>query len=139
MRRAPRERCQSYPSSSPRERRAYASAGADKKEVRPHLSVQPEEPLGVAAADLQAVGLADRAGVEPDCRMVDVLERPVGREHDAVGADLEHRVDQALGAEIARGGEVEVLLEIDAQLLLRRVARRRLGPGVAIVDAPDAV
>src|SRR5512138_2541842 len=129
MRRAPRERCQSYPSSSPRERRAYASP----------LSAQLEQPFGVAAADLQAVGLADRAGVEPDRRMVDVLERPVGREHDAVGADLEHRIDQGLGAEVARGGEVEVLLEIDAQLLLRRVARRRLGPGVAIVDAPDAV
>src|SRR6185503_20621311 len=51
----------------------------------------------------------------------------------------EHRGDQALGAEVARGSQVEVFLEVLAELALRRVARRLLGPRVAMVDSPDAV
>src|SRR5258708_15028128 len=68
-----------------------------------------------------------------------LCSRPVGREHDAVGADFQDGVDQRRRAEVARGGEVEVLLQVRAELFLRRVARRHFGPGIAIIDAPDAV
>src|SRR5262249_15374176 len=64
-------------------------------------SAQLEQLQRVGAADLAPVVLADRRGVEPLGGVVDVLERPVGGEQDAVGADLEHRVEQRLGAEVA--------------------------------------
>src|SRR5690348_219330 len=38
---------------------------------------QLEQALRIGAADLQSVGLADGAGVEPDRRMVDIFERPI--------------------------------------------------------------
>src|SRR5262245_54801066 len=48
------------------------------------LEAELEEPDRVRAPDLHAVGFADACRVEPFGRVVDVLERPVGREEDAV-------------------------------------------------------
>jgi hypothetical protein len=45
-------------------------------------AVELEQLQSVGATDLQAIHLRDRAGVEPSSGMVDVLERPVGREQD---------------------------------------------------------
>ena len=87
---------------------------------------------------LQPVVLADRGIVEPDRGVIDVLERPVGREHDAVGADLEDGVDQRLGAEVARRRDVEVLREIIGDPALGRITMPVLDPGVAVVDPPHA-
>src|SRR2546425_4566418 len=53
--------------------------------------------------------------------------RPVGREHDAVRADLEHRVDQRLGAEVIRcrrseehTSELQSLAYLVCRLLLEK-------------------
>ncbi len=100
---------------------------------------QLEERQGVGAADLQAVGLADGGVVEPVCGMVHVLEGPVGGEQEAVRAHFEQRIDQRLRAEVARGGQVEILVEIVAQLALRGVALGHVHPGVAVVHAPHVV
>src|ERR1051326_3507794 len=67
---------------------------------RPSLVPELKQSPRIGAADLDAVVFADGAGVEPVGGVVDVFERPVGREHDAVGADFQHGVDQRLGAEI---------------------------------------
>src|SRR5262245_903743 len=111
---------------------------ARERRVRRFLG-KPEQPLRVRPPDLHPIGLADRAGVEPERGVVDVLERPVGGKEDAVRADLEDRVEQRLRAEVARGGEVEVVAEVVAELLLRRIARRGPGPRVSVIDPPDAV
>jgi len=59
---------------------------------------------GVQTTDFQAVCLADAHRVEPVGGVVDVLEGPVGGVQQVVGADFQQRVNQGLGAEIARGG-----------------------------------
>src|SRR5579872_4985734 len=65
--------------------------------VIPELEQSPR----VGAADLDAVVLADWARVEPERRMVDILERPVGREHHPVAADLGDGVQQRRRMEVA--------------------------------------
>src|ERR1700689_2344481 len=95
---------------------------------------EPEQPPRILPADLRPVILADRAGIEPDRGVVDVLERPVGREHDAVSADFEHGVVERRRVEIARRGDVEILAEIFAQPLLCRPAVPVLDPGIGVVD-----
>src|SRR6185437_1935257 len=55
----------------------------------------------VAAADFDAVGLADIGLVEPLRAFTDVLERPVDRKHHAVGPDHGHGIDHCRGVEIA--------------------------------------
>ena len=52
-------------------------------------AVELEQLQRVGATDLRAVDLRDRAGVEPSGGVVDVLERPVGREQDVIRADLQ--------------------------------------------------
>src|SRR5689334_24619388 len=66
--------------------------------------VELEQAGRIAPADLEPVILAEAGAVEPVGRMVDILERPVDREQDAVGADFEDGIDQRLGAEIPRRG-----------------------------------
>ena len=56
--------------------------------------LQLEQLDRIVAADLRAVGLADLGLVEPLRAFVDVLERPVDREHHALGAHLGHGIDQ---------------------------------------------
>src|SRR4051812_38706344 len=55
---------------------------------------QLEQLERVGPPDLDSVFLADGRGVEPDGGMVDVLERPVGGEQDAIGAHRHHGVEQ---------------------------------------------
>jgi hypothetical protein len=62
--------------------------------------------------------------------MIDILERPVRREQDAIGTDFQHSINQGLGTEIARGGEIEIAVEVFGNLLLPLVPRRQLEPGV---------
>src|SRR4051812_1751886 len=107
--------------------------------LRRVLLAEFEQAYRIGAADLFAIGLADARHVEPVGCVVDVLERPVGREQDAVGADLEDRVDQRLRAEVARRGGVEVGVEVVDDLVLRLVLVPPLHPRVAVVDAPHAV
>jgi hypothetical protein len=89
---------------------------------------QPEQPPRILPPDLQAVILADRAGIEPDRGVVDVLEGPVGREHDAVGADFEHGVVERRRVEIARRGDAAPRLRLGIQrkqlLRVRNAAQR---------------
>src|SRR6185312_9842844 len=84
----------------------HAVAGDCAPASRPARGVrsivpQLEQAPRVGAADLEPVVLADGAGIEPVGGVIDVLEWPVGGEHDAVGADFQHGVHQRLGAEIA--------------------------------------
>ena len=65
-------------------------------------SIQFEQIDRVEPPDLEPVGVADAGPVEPICRVIDVLEWPVGREKDAIGADLEDRINQRLRSEITR-------------------------------------
>ena len=109
------------------------SATADSAEI------ELEQVDGIAPADLQAIVLADAGAVEPVGGVIDVFERPVDREQNAVRSDLENGIDQRLGAEIARSGQEEVGVEVVADLLFRLVLRRRLDPAVAMIDAPHAV
>ena len=102
-------------------------------------SIQFEQIDRVEPPDLEPVGVADAGPVEPICRVIDVLEWPVGREKDAIGADLEDRINQLLRSEITRSREVEVGVEIIRDLSFSRVFRPRLHPGIAVVDAPHAV
>ena len=81
---------------------------------------QPEQPPRILPADLHPIVLADRAGIEPHRGVVDVLERPVGREYDAVVADFEHGIEQRRRVEIARRGDVKNFAEVIAQPLLCR-------------------
>src|SRR5215510_8507030 len=101
--------------------------------------IELEQVDRVAPADLQAIVLADAGAVEPVGGVIDIFERPVNREQDAVGPDLENGIDQRLRAEIARGGQEEVGVEVVADLLLRLVLRWGLDPAVAMIDAPHAV
>src|SRR5689334_19548621 len=91
----------------------------------------------VAAADFDAVGLADVDLVEPLRAFTDVLERPVDRKHHAVGTHHGHGVDQRRRVEIAGCRQMEMLAEIVCHALLGRVFMRRLHPAIAIVDAPE--
>jgi hypothetical protein len=108
---------------------------ADARAVEMLIS-QPEQPPRILPSDLLPVVLADRAGIEPHRGVVDVLERPVGREHDAVGADFEHGVVERRRVEIARRGDIEIFAEIIAQPFLRRPAVPVLDPRIGIVDPP---
>src|SRR5260370_2632222 len=64
------------------------------------LEIEFEQLEGVGAPDLDAVGFADAGRIEPLGGVVDVLEAPVGRKQDPLGAALQHRVDQALPPDI---------------------------------------
>src|SRR5580658_10291143 len=90
---------------------------------------QPEQPPRILPTDLHPIVLADRAGIEPHRGVVDVLERPVGRKHDAVGADFQHGVVERLRVEIARRGDVEIFAEVIAESLPCRPAVPVLDPG----------
>ena len=116
---------------APRRRRA-----SGRQSERQSFSLNSFSRIG--AADLQAIGFADGRDIEPVRGVIDILEWPVGREQDAVGADLEDCVDQRLGAEIAGRGDPEIFLEILGEFLLRRILRRDAGPAIAVVAAPDA-
>ena len=72
--------------------------------------------------------------VEPVRGVVDVFERPVGREHDPVGADFQHGVEQRRGVEIARRRDMEIFAEIIANGFFRRIIVPVGDPGVGIVD-----
>ena len=56
--------------------------------------IELEQVNGVAATDLQAIVLADARAVEPVRGMIDVFERPVDREQNAVRSDFENGIDQ---------------------------------------------
>src|SRR5436309_2045195 len=101
--------------------------------------IELEQVDGIAPADLVAIVLADAGAVEPVGGMIDVFERPVDREQDAIRSDFEDGIDQRLRAEIARSGQEEVGVEVVADFLLCLVLRRRLDPAVAMIDAPHAV
>ena len=103
----------------------------------PSVISELEQPLRIGAADLEPVVLADRAGIEPIGGVIDILERPVGREHDPVGAELEHGGEQRRRVEIARRRDVEIFAEIVAHRPLRRIAVAVRDPGVGVVDAPE--
>ncbi len=62
--------------------------------------VELEQVDRIAPADLQTIVLADAGAVEPVGGVIDIFERPVNREQDAVRSDLEDGIDQRLGAEI---------------------------------------
>src|SRR5580693_1904221 len=113
-----------------------AGTAASLEPRRGALIRNPEQPPRVLAPDLHPIILADRAGVEPIGGVVDVLERPVGREHDAVGADFQHGVVERRRVEIARRGDVEIFAEVLAQPLFCRPAVPVLDPGIGIVDPP---
>ena len=68
-----------------------------------------------------------------------MFEWPIGREHDPVCADHQHRVDQRLSAEIAGRGEIKVGSKIFRDRLLREMSRMPvICRAAAIVDAPHA-
>src|SRR5271169_205560 len=96
-----------------------------------------EQPPRIGAADLDAVILADRAGVEPKGGVIDILERPVGREHDPVAADFGERVHQRGRMELAGSRDMEIGAEIFAHALLGRIIVPVRNPGIGIVDAPQ--
>ena len=85
--------------------------------------VQLEQFDRIGPPDLEPVRRADGGDVEPFGRLVDILERPVGREQDAVRAELQHGVEQRGRTEIARHRDVEVGVEIIRDRLLGRRAR----------------
>lgn len=66
----------------------------------------------IGPSDLDPVALADCGNIEPIRRMIDVLERPVGRKQDAIGSHFQNGVDQRLRAEISGCCEIEIVLEI---------------------------
>src|SRR6478752_1992346 len=98
---------------------------------------KPEQFDRIVAADFGPIGLADRCLVEPLRALADILERPVDREHHAVGAHDGHGVDERGGVEISRRGEMKVLAEIMRDTVLGGVFVRRLHPSVPVVDAPE--
>ena len=100
---------------------------------------QLEKLARVIAADLAPIRFADWADIEPSRRMIDVLERPVGREHDAVRAEHQDRIDQRLGMKISRRSDVEIAAEIIAHPLLRRIVVPILDPAIGIVDPPHRI
>ena len=55
----------------------------------------------VVSSDLDPVRLADGGVVEPLRGVIDVLERPVRGEQNAIGSDFKQGVDQGLGAKIS--------------------------------------
>src|SRR6185295_6226764 len=70
-----------------------------------------QQALRVAAQDLDAILGSERHGLEPFRPRHVGHERVVDREHDAVGAHLEHAADQRRRREIAAGGDPEMLAE----------------------------
>src|SRR2546430_722045 len=100
--------------------------------------IELEQVDGIAPADLVAIVLADAGAVEPVGGMIDVFERPVDREQDAIRSDFEDGIDQRLRAEIARSGQEEIRVEVVADFLLRLVLRRCLDPAASVVDPPPA-
>src|SRR5262245_43755753 len=59
----------------------------------PRDTIELEQAESIEAADLEPVGFADAGGVEPIRRVIDVLQRPIGREQDTIGPDLKDRID----------------------------------------------
>src|SRR4029079_14125654 len=70
-----------------------------------------QQPLRIAAQDLDAILRSERHGFEPFRARHVGHERVVDREHDAVRAHLEHAADQRRGREIPAGADPEVLAE----------------------------
>src|SRR5947207_4657761 len=99
-------------------------------------SVQLEQLARIIAPDLGAIGFADRTDIEPLRGVIDILERPVCRKHDAVRTQHQDRVDQRLGLKIPGGGDVKVAAEIIAHPLLRRIAVPILDQAIGVVDPP---
>src|SRR6266571_2820240 len=77
-----------------------------------------EQPEGVIPSDLSSVRLADGCAVEPLRGVIDILEGPIRREQDSICADLKQGIDERLGAEVSRRRQIEMLVEVFADLLL---------------------
>src|ERR1700712_3238630 len=76
-----------------------------------------EQPQRVFSSDLFPISFADGGAVEPLRGMIDVLERPIRGKQNSIGADLEQRIDQRLGTKVSRRGQIEMLIEVLADLL----------------------
>src|SRR5262249_1524473 len=95
--------------------------------------VKLEQLARIIASDFATISFTDRADIEPGGGVIDVLERPVSRKHDAVRAEHQDRIDQRLGMKISGRGDVEIAAEIIAHPLLGRIVVPVLDPAIGIV------
>ena len=91
-----------------------------------------QQPLGVAAQDLDLVLVAKRNRFHPVRRQRILDERPVDTEHDTVDSHLHHAAEQRWIGEVAARRNVEIVTENVAETH-PLLARTRKG----LVDAPD--
>lgn len=96
---------------------------------------QVEQLLGVGTSHLSLVVVADGQIVEPIRRLAHGLVGVICGEHDAVGPGLQHGAQQSGGVAIPAGGDVEVILQIVREGLLRLTVPLVAVPPVA--DVPD--
>lgn len=72
---------------------ATAKAPRNEQTVRILNSIEPEQRLGIVAADLDPIMLGDLGGIEPIRRLRVILERIIDGKQHAVGTDRENGMD----------------------------------------------